>query len=71
MSSDENYEARETPVPVPKPSGILPRDIERRLILASQLPVERDRLRAIDLAMSWARHLYPHLFRRDVRKPWL
>jgi hypothetical protein len=71
MSSDETYDPIETPVRPPQPAGILPRDLERRLILASQLPVMRDRLRAIDNAVTLGRLHYPHLWRREARTPWL
>lgn len=68
MTYDADYEPQHTPVPLPKPSGLLPREIERRLILASQLPVQRDRLRAIDEAIDFGRMLYPDRWVKQHRR---
>lgn len=67
MTFDAGYEAAETPVREPRPCGLLPREVERRLILASQLPVERDRMRAIDEAVALGMRLYPERWRREAR----
>lgn len=68
MTSHADYEAKHSPVQFPRPSGILPREVERRLILSSQIPVQRDRLRAIDDAIEFGKKLYPNLWVKEIRR---